>query len=214
MITNQVRWGILGGAGIAVSKVMPAIQQSSTGMITAIASRNEAKGRAIATQFGLPKAYGCYEDLLGDPQIDAVYVPLPNHLHQEWSIRALNAGKHVLCEKPAALNAREAAKMAEVAQKAGKVLSEAFMYRHHPRYQSIKDIIRSGKIGEIRGLRGAFTFNSTGAEDNVRFHRNMGGLSLRCGMLSHSYRPFFCWSRNRKPQRFTRSFLRIMITSI
>lgn len=102
--------GILGGAGIAVSKVMPAIQQSSTGMITAIASRNEAKGRAIATQFGLPKAYGCYEDLLGDPQIDAVYVPLPNHLHQEWSIRALNAGKHVLCEKPAALNAREAAK--------------------------------------------------------------------------------------------------------
>jgi xylose dehydrogenase (NAD/NADP) len=178
MSLNKLRWGILGCAGIAKRAVIPGIQQSETGIVSAIASRDIAKAKETAESLGIPTAYGSYEEILADTHIDAVYIPLPNHLHKEWTIKAAEAGKHVLCEKPFAMDAAEAEEMVAACTAAGVQLAEAFMYRHHPRYDRMKEIIRSGEIGEIRGIHGAFTFNSSGAASNVRFHRDMGGGAL------------------------------------
>jgi predicted dehydrogenase len=178
MSQNKLRWGVLGCAGIARRSVIPGIQNSRTGVVAAIASRDEAKARETANQLNIPAAYGSYEALLEDPQIDAVYIPLPNHLHREWTIRAAQAGKHVLCEKPAALDAAEAQEMIDACAAAGVQFAEAFMYRHHPRYRMIREIIASGEIGALRGIRGAFTFNNAGGKGNVRFYKHMGGGSL------------------------------------
>jgi xylose dehydrogenase (NAD/NADP) len=178
MGANQLRWGILGCAGIAVRAVIPGIRASETGVVAAIASRDLAKSKEMAAQLNIDKAYGSYEELLADSEIDAVYIPLPNHLHMEWTLRAAQAGKHVLCEKPIALDAAQAEKMVTACEQAGVQLAEAFMYRHHPRYFGIKEIIRSGEIGSIRGIHGAFTFNNAASGSNVRFHRFMGGGSL------------------------------------
>lgn len=175
---TKLRWGILGCAKIAVGAVIPGIQQSETGMVSAIASRNLDKAQSRAQASGIPTAYGSYEELLADRSIDAVYIPLPNHLHKEWTIRAAKAGKHVLCEKPCAIDAAEAAAMIEACRSAGVQFAEAFMYRHHPRYERIKAIIRSGELGEIRGIHGTFTFNNPGDAKNVRFQRAWGGGSL------------------------------------
>lgn len=177
-MNRKLRWGIIGCAGIAVRSCIPGIQQSTTGTAAAIASRNLEKARETADKAGIAAAYGSYEELLADPDIDAVYIPLPNHLHKEWTIKAAEAGKHVLCEKPAALNAEEAEEMVEACKNAGVFFAEAFMYRHHPRYNRIKEIIGSGEIGEIRGIHSVFTFNSSGAKENVRFHKEMGGGSF------------------------------------
>jgi D-xylose 1-dehydrogenase (NADP+, D-xylono-1,5-lactone-forming) len=174
---GKFRWGILGNAEIASRAVIPGIQHSETGELAAIASRGDGV-KTTAERFGIPKTYSSYENLLEDKSIDAVYIPLPNHLHKEWTIRAAESKKHVLCEKPIALNAKEAEAMAEACQKAGVQLAEAFMYRHHPRYQIIKEIIRSGEIGAIRGLHGTFTYNGSSNPNNIRFHRNMGGGSI------------------------------------
>jgi predicted dehydrogenase len=176
--TKKLRWGIVGCAGIAIRSVIPGIQASQTGEVVAIASRDGEKAKSTAEKLGIPTAYDSYEALLEDDSIDAVYIPLPNHLHKEWTIRAAEAGKHVLCEKPFALTAAEAVEMAEACAKAGVHLAEAFMYRHHPRYDRIKEIVASGEIGTIRGIHGTFTFNSSGATENVRFHREMGGGAL------------------------------------
>ncbi|MFC0329175.1 Gfo/Idh/MocA family protein [Paenibacillus sepulcri] len=178
MTTKKLRWGILGTAGIAKRSVIPGIQQSQTGEAAAIASRNLEKSRETAAQLNIPTAYGSYEDLLSDGSIDAIYIPLPNHLHMEWSIRAMEAGKHVLCEKPIALNAEEAQRMADTASRTGVHLAEAFMYRHHPRYERLKEIIDSGEIGGVRGIHAAFTFNNAGDKGNVRYRREWGGGSL------------------------------------
>lgn len=175
---KQVRWGVLGSAKIARNSVIPGIQESERGVVTAIASRDERKAQETAEELGIDKAYGSYEALLADPEIDAVYIPLPNHLHKEWTIHAARAKKHVLCEKPIALTAAEAEEMVSVCAEEGVHLAEAFMYRHHPRYGRIKDVIQSGEIGTIRGIHGVFTFNASGAQDNVRFHRSMGGGSI------------------------------------
>lgn len=175
---QKFRWGIVGCAGIAVKSCIPGIHQSETGIAAAIASRGLEKAKQTAEQTGIPKAYGSYEELLADDELDAVYIPLPNHLHKEWTVKAAQAGKHVLCEKPAALTAEEANEMVQACEAAGVFFAEAFMYRHHPRYDRIKEIIRTGELGEIRGIHSAFTFNSSGAEDNVRFHQHMGGGSL------------------------------------
>lgn len=177
-MSQKLRWGIMGCAGIAKGSVIPGIQQSATGEVTAIASRDESKAKETAEKMNIPKAYGSYEALLADNSIDAVYIPLPNHLHMEWTIRAAEAGKHVLCEKPIALNAQEAGKMVDVCDKAGVKLAEAFMYRYHPRYDRIKDIIKSGEIGDIRGIHGTFTFNNAGDRNNVRYKQFMGGGSI------------------------------------
>jgi predicted dehydrogenase len=173
-LERKLRWGVIGAAGINQS-VIPAIQSSSTGSVVAIASRDLAKAQSAAEKFNIPTAYGSYEEILLDSQIDAVYIPLPNHLHKEWTIRAAEAGKHVLCEKPIALNAQEAQEMVDACAKANVKLAEAFMYRHNPRLDRIKEIIRSGEIGQIRALHGAFTFNNAQDKNNVRYRAEWGG---------------------------------------
>jgi xylose dehydrogenase (NAD/NADP) len=178
MNTKKLRWGVLGCSSIAVRSVIPGIKQSETGVVAAIASRDLAKAQSTAQANGIPTAYGSYEELLGDTNIDAVYIPLPNHLHKEWTIRAAEAGKHILCEKPCAMNAAEAEEMISACTAAGVQFAEAFMYRHHPRYDRIKAILRSGEIGEIRGMHGTFTFNNAEDSKNVRYQRSYGGGSL------------------------------------
>ncbi|MBO9608151.1 MAG: Gfo/Idh/MocA family oxidoreductase [Paenibacillaceae bacterium] len=178
MSGSKLRWGIMGCANIAVRAVIPGIKLSELGEVVAIASRDVGKAEEKARELDIPFAYGSYEALLADPQVDAVYVPLPNHLHKEWTIRAAEAGKHVLCEKPIALNAAEAEEMAAACRKAGVHLAEAFMYRHHPRYGLIADVIRSGEIGDIRGIRGAFSFNNAADANNVRYRNDWGGGSV------------------------------------
>lgn len=175
---QKLRWGILGSASIAVESVIPGLQQSELNEVTAIASRDEDKAKQTADQLGIDKAYGSYEALLADDSIDAVYIPLPNHLHREWTIRAAEAGKHILCEKPLALTEQEAQEMVQACADAGVQLAEAFMYRHHPRYDQIRDIIASGEIGEIRGIHSTFSFNNSTASGNVRFRRDWGGGAL------------------------------------
>ena len=175
---KKIRWGIMGTAGIAKRSVIPGIQQSETGEVVAIASRTLDRAKQTAEELHIPIAYGSYEELLLDPNIDSVYIPLPNHLHKEWTIRAAEAGKHVLCEKPIALNEQEAREMAEASEKAHIVLAEAFMYRYHPRYKMVADVILSGEIGEIRGINANFTFNNAGDHDNVRYKKEWGGGSL------------------------------------
>lgn len=175
---NKLRWGIAGCAGIAVNAVMPAIQSSETSVIQAVASRDGNKSRETAEKFGVSRSYGSYEALMADPDIDAVYIPLPNHLHREWAIRAAEAGKHVLCEKPLALTAGQAEEMAEACAKAGVHLAEAFMYRHHPRIAHIRQIVDTGEIGRLRAVRGAFTFNNADDRKNIRYRKEWGGGSL------------------------------------
>ncbi|MFD2672266.1 Gfo/Idh/MocA family protein [Marinicrinis sediminis] len=177
-MTSHVRWGILSAANIAVKSFLPAVKQSETAVVVAVASRNEEKARSFADEHGIERAYGSYEQLLQDPDIDAVYIPLPNHLHAEWTIRAAQAGKHVLCEKPLAISEEEAARAVTACKKEGVQLTEAFMYRHHPRYDQIKACIAAGEIGDIRGLYANFTFDKHTDTDNVRFQKKMGGGSL------------------------------------
>nr|WP_154896662.1 Gfo/Idh/MocA family oxidoreductase [Paenibacillus xylanexedens] len=175
---RKLRWGILGSASIAKGSVIPGLQQSELNEVAAIASRDEEKAKQTADQLGIPLAYGSYEALLEDDSIDAVYIPLPNHLHREWTIRAAEAGKHILCEKPLALTEQEAREMEQACDDAGVLLAEAFMYRHHPRYDQIRDVIASGEIGEIRGIHSTFSFNNSGSAGNVRFKREWGGGAL------------------------------------
>lgn len=177
-MTQKFKWGIIGGAGIAIRSVIPGIQKSQTGVIAAIASRDLERAKEVASDLDIPKAYGSYEELLADNEIDAVYIPLPNHLHKPWTIKAAEAGKHVLVEKPIALNASEAQEMVDVCEKHGVTLVEAFMYRHHPRYERVAEIIRSGEIGDVRSIYTNFTFNNAAASDNIRFYRDMGGGSI------------------------------------
>lgn len=178
MADRKVRFGIIGSANIAKRSVIPGIIESDTAEVVGIASRNEDKAKVFAEQFDIPKTYGSYEALLEDDNIDAVYIPLPNHLHREWTIRAAEAGKHVLCEKPLALNAEQAQEMVDACEDEGVVLIEAFMYRCHPRYDRMKAIIASGEIGDVRGIHGTFTFNNAKDANNVRYRRDMGGGSI------------------------------------
>ncbi|WP_151733637.1 Gfo/Idh/MocA family protein ['Paenibacillus yunnanensis' Narsing Rao et al. 2020] len=177
-MAQKLKWGILGCAQIATKAVIPAIQESESGVVTAIASRSMDKSRPVAEEFGIEKAYGSYEELLADPEIGAVYIPLPNHLHREWVIRAAEAGKHVLCEKPIALNSREAAEMVQACRSAGVHLAEAYMYRHHPRIAQLQEMIARGDIGELRSIRGTFTYNDAEDTGNIRFRSAWGGGSL------------------------------------
>ncbi|WP_205622747.1 Gfo/Idh/MocA family protein [Paenibacillus wynnii] len=175
---QKLRWGIMGCAQIATGSVMPAIVESESGVIQGIASRGLEKSSAVAAEFGVKNAYGSYEELLSDEEVDAVYIPLPNHLHREWVIRAAEAGKHVLCEKPIALNSSEAAEMVDACNKAGVHLAEAYMYRHHPRISEVQALIASGEIGDLRSIRGTFTYNDAGDTTNIRFRSDWGGGSL------------------------------------
>lgn len=176
---KKLNWGIMGASWIARGAVIPGLQQSRFNHVKALASRDIDKAKQAGDELGIEQIYGSYEELLEDESIEAVYIPLPNHLHREWAIRTLHAGKHVLCEKPLALTAAEAEEMAAAAKSSGQLLAEAFMYRHHPRYEMIRDIIASGEIGELRGIRSNFTYNSSGGSGgNIRFRKEWGGGGL------------------------------------
>ena len=177
MQQNRVRWGVLGVARIATRKVIPAMQAGEWCDVVAIASRDRQRSHEAAVELGIPRAYGSYEALIDDPSIEAVYIPLPNHLHVEWSIRAAEAGKHVLCEKPVALSAPEAASLLEVRDRTGVLIQEAFMVRTHPQWIRARDLVRSGRIGELRAISGFFAyFNEDPA--NVRNVADYGGGAL------------------------------------
>jgi len=177
-VKDKVRWGVIGCARIATTQVIPAMLQAEEAELKAIASRSLEKAEATAQQFSIERAYGSYEALLADPQIEAVYIPLPNHLHKSWSIKALRAGKHVLCEKPIALNAIEAREMQSVAQEASRLLLEAFMYRFSPIVQKILEIVRAGVLGEVRSMHASFRFLIPDDPKNVRLQAETGGGSL------------------------------------
>ncbi|MCI0492683.1 MAG: Gfo/Idh/MocA family oxidoreductase, partial [Planctomycetes bacterium] len=156
---DKLRWGALSTAKIGRRQVIPAIQRSQFGAVTAIASRDLARARQVAAELGIAKPYGSYKELLADREIDAVYIPLPNHLHVPWSIRALEAGKHVLCEKPIGLTAAEGEKLLEAADKYPKLkIMEAFMYRFHPQWQATRQLIHDGRIGQLRTIQTFFTY--------------------------------------------------------
>jgi predicted dehydrogenase len=171
---SKMKWGVLGVAKIATAKVIPAMRHCETSAVAAIASRTLAKAEAAARELGIPKAYGSYEDLLNDPEIDCVYNPLPNHLHVPWSIRAAEAGKHVLCEKPIALNAAQCRELIAARDRTGVRISEAFMVRTHPQWLRARELLRSGSIGEFRGIVCAFSYSNQDPK-NIRNIPEWGG---------------------------------------
>ena len=172
-----IRWGIIGTANIGRSAMIPAIHASSNGQVVAVASREAKRAEEFAVANGILEAYGAYGDLLEDERVDAIYIPLPNSMHREWTVRAAAAGKHVLCEKPLALNAAECDEMAAAAEAAGVVCMEAFMYRFHPRIDGIRELLEQDVIGELRSMYSAFTFKVT-SPDNIRLNPDLGGGSL------------------------------------
>jgi predicted dehydrogenase len=174
---SRVVWGILSTANIGIKRVIPAILASQHGVIAAIASRDVDRATSIAARFGIPRSYGTYEALLGDPEIEAIYNPLPNHLHVEWTVKALEAGKHVLCEKPIGLNAAEAQAIVTARNRSGKGVIEAFMVRYHPQWQRVRTLVRDGRIGTVRALQSAFTFPVLNP-NNVRNRPEFGGGAL------------------------------------
>lgn len=171
---GKVRWAVLGVASIAVRKVIPGMQKGKWSSVTAIASRDQRRSKRAAEELGIPKAYGSYEELLADPDIEAVYIPLPNHLHVPWSIRAAEAGKHVLCEKPLSLTVAEARTLIEVRERCGVKIGEAFMVKTHPQWLRTRDLIRSGAVGELRAVVGAFSYFNRDPQ-NVRNVAEWGG---------------------------------------
>ena len=175
---QTIRWGVLGVANIAVRTVIPAIQRAPNARLTAIASRTPARAEDAARRLGIPRAHGSYEALLADPEVEAVYIPLPNSLHREWTIRCAEAGKHVLCEKPLALTAQEAEEMAAACRAHGVTLMEAFMYRFHPRTERVARLASDGTLGDVRIVRAAFTFAARELDRNIRFRRELGGGAL------------------------------------
>ncbi|MGH9741489.1 MAG: Gfo/Idh/MocA family protein [Candidatus Acidiferrum sp.] len=174
MGNKKVKWGVLGTAKIGVTKVIPAMQQGQWSEIAAIASRDGKKAEGVARKMRIPKAYWSYEELLADPEIEAIYIPLPNHLHVPWSIKAAEAGKHVLCEKPIGLTVTEAQLLLDARERTGVKIGEAFMVRTHPQWLRTRDLIRAGKIGELRAIMGAFSYFNRDAA-NVRNVREWGG---------------------------------------
>ena len=175
---KKIRFGVLSTAKIGREKVIPAMQQSKYCEITAICSRDKERAEKVASQLNIPRAYGTYEELLADPEIDAIYNPLPNNLHVQWSIKSLMAGKHVLCEKPIGMDADDARKLLDASKQFPKLkLMEAFMYRHHPRWKRVVELVRSGKLGEIKAVHSFFSYYNDDP-DNYRNSAEMGGGGL------------------------------------
>ena len=191
MTTQTIRWGLLSTARINKA-LIPPLQLSKRNKLLAVASRSQAKADAYAREQKIKHAYGSYEALLADPEIDVIYNPLPNHLHTEWSIKAVEAGKHVLCEKPLALSLVDVDAMIAAAGKTGRIIAEAFAYRAHPHMRKVKEIVNSGKLGKIKMVHGSFTFVMTN-QDDIRWDPSMGGGSL--------------WDIGCYPLSFTRTLL-------
>jgi len=186
---KKVRWGILSTANIGREKVIPAMQAGNLCDVVAIASRNKEEGTAAAKQLNIPVVYDAYEKLLSDPQIDAVYIPLPNHLHVPWANNALKAGKHVLCEKPIGLTVAEAEKLVAAAKEYPQLkIMEAFMYRFHPQWQQAKKMISDGKIGELKTIHSFFSYYNADP-NNIRNQKDIGGggmMDIGCYNISIS----------------------------
>jgi predicted dehydrogenase len=176
-MTEKVRWGILSTANIALTKVIPGVQRSSWCEITAIASRDLSRARESADALGIPNAYGSYEELLLDDSVEVFYNPLPNHLHVPWTLKAAEAGKHVLCEKPIALNAEEARALIDARDRYGVRIQEAFMVRTHPQLLEARKLIHSGKIGALRSITGFFSYFNPDPT-NIRNQLELGGGAL------------------------------------
>ncbi len=177
-MTQSLRWGILGVAGIN-ARLMPAFHASKTANVEAIASRTLEKAQASATKNSIPKAYGSYEELLKDPTIDAVYIPLPNHMHDEWTRKAADHGKHILCEKPLTVTAAESEKLVAYCRSKGVRLMDGFMWPHHPRTHKLRKFLDSGAIGEVKKVIAAFTFDLAGLPtSNIRMQPQAGGGGL------------------------------------
>jgi predicted dehydrogenase len=174
---NKVRWAVLGAARIATAKVIPAMQKGEWSEIVAIASRDWKRARDVATELGIPKAFGSYEEVLEDPEIEAIYNPLPNHLHVPWSIRAAEAGKHVLCEKPVAMSVHECQMLIAARNRTGVKIGEAFMVRTHPQWLRARELVRSGEIGDLRAIIGAFSYFNRDP-GNIRNVAEFGGGGL------------------------------------
>ena len=173
---KMLNWGLLSTARINRALIKP-LNASKRTRLLAVASRSQSSAEAYAREWKIPRAHGSYEALLNDPEIDVIYNSLPNHLHTEWTIKALRAGKHVLCEKPIALTLAELDAMSQAAQETGKVLAEAFMYRHHAQTLKVKEIVDGGELGRIQLIKGAFTFTLT-HEDDIRLNQETGGGSI------------------------------------
>lgn len=176
-MSKKVRWGVLGAAKIAVTKVIPAMQRGEWSEVIAIASRDVKKAQAVARPLSIPKTYGSYEDLLADPDVEAIYNPLPNHLHVPWSIKAAEAGKHVLCEKPIGRTIEEAKALLAVRDRTGVTIEEAFMVRTHPQWLEARELVRAGRIGAARSILGFFSYFNPDAA-NIRNIVEYGGGAL------------------------------------
>jgi predicted dehydrogenase len=175
---NKVRWGVLSTSNFALTKVIPALLKGDHLEVAAIASRDLSKAQAAAKRFGIAKAYGSYEELLADPDVDVIYNPMPNHLHVPWSIKALEAGKHVLCEKPIGLSAAEARQLLEVSKEHPKrKVMEAFMYRLHPQWRRAKQLVEEGKVGELKTIQSFFSYFNADPK-NIRNQDGIGGGGL------------------------------------
>jgi D-xylose 1-dehydrogenase (NADP+, D-xylono-1,5-lactone-forming) len=176
-MTKQIlSWGLLSTAKINRALIKP-LSTSPRTRLLAVASRSQSSADAYAREWKIPRAHGSYEAMLADPEIDVIYNPLPNHLHAEWTIKALRAGKHVLCEKPIALTLAEVDAMTAASKETGKTLMEAFMYRHHPQTLKVKEIVESGKLGKLQFIRGSFTFTIS-REGDIRLKKETGGGSI------------------------------------
>jgi predicted dehydrogenase len=195
----RVRWGVLSTANIGTGKVLPAMKQAEYCELLAIASRDLAKAEAAARTLGISRAYSSYEELLADPEVQAVYVPLPNHLHVPWSIRALEAGKHVLCEKPIGLTSEEGQKLLDASeQQPGLKIMEAFMYRHHPQWRKAKELVEGGQIGDLRAIQTFFSYHNVDPH-NIRNMADIGGgglMDIGCYCISLSR-----WIFDAEPER-------------
>jgi predicted dehydrogenase len=194
MTTHKIRWGVLGAARIATRKVIPAMQRGQWSSVTAIASRDVARAQEAADALGIARVHSSYEDLLADPEIDAIYNPLPNHLHVPWTIQAAEAGKHVLCEKPIALNAAQARELVAVRDRTGRLIQEAFMVRTHPQWTAACDLARSGRIGELQSYAGFFSYYNDDPS-NIRNVPEWGGgglMDIGC-YLVHTSRMVVGW---------------------
>jgi predicted dehydrogenase len=176
-MSNKIRWGVLSTAAIGMKKVIPGMQQGRFTSIDAIASRDLAKSREAAATLGIPTAYGSYEELLADPKIDAIYNPLPNNLHVPWTIKAAEAGKHVLCEKPISLTVAEAETLLAVRARTGVKIGEAFMVRSHPQWLRLRELLDQGRIGQLRSILGFFSYYNVNPE-NIRNQVDAGGGAL------------------------------------
>lgn len=174
---DKMRWGVMSTANIGRAAVIPALQRAESAEVVAVASRDLGRAQAFADELGIPRSYGSYEALLQAEEIEAVYIPLPNSLHRTWSIKAAEAGKHILCEKPLALDAAEGKEMEAAARDNGVRLMEAFMYRFHPQTEKVLQLLKQGTIGRPRLIYAAFTFR-LGDRDNIRLRPELGGGAL------------------------------------